>query len=117
MVLNTRRRALGLLLAASAAVLRLPSVPRAFAATEDCYDSKGFRPWKAQATGTLAGARMNEVRFVDPKACDLRVEVQVAASFEGKLVVYGDPDKTPLPKKFLCLLYTSDAADDLLCVD
>jgi len=124
MVLNTRRRALGLLLAASAAVLRLPSVPRAFAATEDCYDSKGFRPWKAQATGTLAGARMNEVRFVDPKACDLRVEVQVAASFEGKLVVYGDPDKTPLPKKFLIkpenrlIVRTEDgtvAVDEPLC--
>ncbi|MEX1061271.1 MAG: CFI-box-CTERM domain-containing protein [Methyloceanibacter sp.] len=101
MVLNTRRRALGLLLAASAAVLRLPSVPRALAAKKDCFESKAFGPWKAQATDAQAGARINEVRFTDPKSCDLRVEVQVAASFEGKLVVYGDPDKTPLPKKFL----------------
>ena len=76
-------------------------MPRAFAAKKDCFDSKPFGPWKAQASGTLAGARINEVSFIDPKACDLRVEIQVAASFEGKLVVYGDPDKTPLPKKFL----------------
>ena len=124
MVLNTRRRALGLLLAASAAVLRFPSAPRAFAAKKDCFDSKPFGPWKAQASDTLAGARINEVRFTDPKACDLRVEIQVAASFEGKLVVYGDPDKTPLPKKFLIkpenrlIVRTEDgkeAIDEPLC--
>lgn len=98
MVLSTRRRALGLLLAASTA-LHLP--PRAFAAKKDCFESKPFGPWKAQATDSQAGARINEVSFVSPNPCDLRVEMQVAASFEGKLVVYGDPDKTPLPKKFL----------------
>jgi hypothetical protein len=101
MELNTRRRALGLFLAASAAVLRLPYVPHALAAKKECFDSKAFGPWKAQASHTLAGARINEVSFTNPKSCDLRVEIQVAASFEGKLVVYGDPDKTPLPKKFL----------------
>ena len=124
MVLNTRRRALGLLLAASAAVLRLPSVPRAFAAKKDCFDSKAFGPWKAQASDTLAGARINEVSFTDPKSCDLRVEIQVATSFEGKIVVYGDPDKTPLPKKFLIkpenrlIVRTEDgkeAVDEPLC--
>jgi hypothetical protein len=98
MILNTRRRALGLLLAASAA-LHLP--PRAFAAKKDCFESKPFGPWKAQATDSQAGARINEVSFVAPNPCDLRVEIQVASSFEGKIVVYGDPDKTPLPKKFL----------------
>jgi len=124
MVLNTRRRALGLLLAASAAVLRLPSVPRALAAKKDCFESKAFGPWKAQASDTLAGARINEVSFTSPKSCDLRVEIQVAASFEGKLVVYGDPDKTPLPKKFLVkpenrlIVRTEDgkeAIDEPLC--
>jgi hypothetical protein len=100
MVLNSRRRALGLLLAATAA-LRLPSVPRAFAAKKECFESKAFGPWKAQASDAQAGARINEVSFTDPNSCDLRVEIQVAASFEGKLVVYGDPDSTPLPKKFL----------------
>jgi hypothetical protein len=124
MVSNTRRRALGLLLAASA-VLRFPYLPRAFAAEEkDCFDSKAFGRWKAQAADTLAGARINEVSFVDAKSCDLRVEIQVAASFEGKIVVYGDPDKTPLPKKFLIkpenrlIVRTEDgkvAVDEPLC--
>jgi hypothetical protein len=98
MVLNTRRRALGLLLAAAAS-LRLPSPPRAFAAKKDCFESKSFAPWKAQATNSQAGARINEVSFVNE--CDLRIEIQVAASFEGKLVVFGDPDTVPLPRDFL----------------
>lgn len=100
MVLNTRRRALGLLLAAAAA-LRLPSLPRALAQAKkkECFESKAFAPWKAQASDSQAGARINEVSFIKP--CGLRVEIQVAASYEGKIVVYGDPDDTPLPKKFL----------------
>ena len=62
--------------------------------------------------------------FVDGEACDLRIEVQVAASFEGKIVVYGDPDETPLPKKFLIepgnrlIVRTEDgtvAVDEPLC--
>jgi hypothetical protein len=123
LLIHTRRRTLGLL-AASAAFLRLPSVPRAFAAKKDCFESKAFGPWKAQASDTLAGARINEVSFTDPQSCDLRVEIQVAASFEGKLVVYGDPDKTPLPKKFLIkpanrlIVRTEDgkeAIDEPLC--
>jgi hypothetical protein len=101
MLKHTRRRALGLLLAAAAA-LRLPDLPRALAAKKkDCFESKSFGPWKAQATDAQAGARINEVGLVDAEACDLRIEIQVAASFEGKIVVYGDPDQTPLPKKFL----------------
>lgn len=101
MVSNTRRRALGLLLAAAAS-LRLPDLPRALAAKKkDCFESKPFGPWKAQATDAQAGARITEVSFVDAKTCDLRIEIQVAASFEAKIVVYGDPDQTPLPKKFL----------------
>jgi hypothetical protein len=100
MVLNTRRRALGLLLAAAAA-LRLPSVPQALAQAKkkECFESKAFGPWKAQASNAKAGARLNEVEFVEP--CELRVEVQVAASYEGKIVVYGDPDDMPLPRSFL----------------
>ena len=100
MLKSTRRRTLGLLIAAAAS-LRLPSMPRALAAKKDCFESKPFGPWKAQATNKQAGARINEVSFVDAGSCDLRIEVQVAASFEGKIVVYGDPDETPLPKKFL----------------
>lgn len=100
MLKSTRRRTLGLLIAAAAS-LRLPSLPRALAANKDCFESKPFGPWKAQATDKQAGARINEVSFVDDGPCDLRIEVQVAASYEGKIVVYGDPDETPLPKKFL----------------
>jgi hypothetical protein len=101
MLLNTRRRALGLLLAAGAA-MRLPAVPAAFAATakkKECFESESFGPWKGQASNAQAGARISEVTFTKP--CDLRVEAQVAASFEAKLVVYGDPDDAPLPRKFL----------------
>ena len=101
MVLNTRRRTLGLLIAAVAASRLLPPVPRAFAAKKDCFGQKEFGPWTAQASDSQAGARINEVSFVKAEACDLRTEVQVAASFEGKIVVYGDPEKTRLPKKFL----------------
>ena len=36
-----------------------------------------------------------------PIPATLRIGIQVAASFEGKLVVYGDRDKIKLPKKFL----------------
>jgi hypothetical protein len=96
--MNTRRRALGLLVGVAAA-LRFPPLPRA-AAAKDCFDSKAFGPWKAQATDTQAGARISEVEFA-ASGCDLRIEVLVATSFEGKIVVYGDPDKTPLPKKVL----------------
>lgn len=99
MVLNTRRRVLGLLVGVAAA-LRFPHLPRALAAEKDCFDSKAFGPWKAQVTDTKAGARINAVQLTND-ACDLRIEVQVATSFEGKIVVYGDPDKTRLPKKFL----------------
>ncbi len=98
MMVHTRRRALGLLLAAVAA-LRLPTPPRALAAKKNCFESKAFGPWKAQASDAQAGARINEVKFASP--CDLRVEIQIAASFDGKIVVYGDPDNAPLPKKFL----------------
>src|SRR5919106_228374 len=100
MLLNTRRRALGLLLAAAAA-LSSPPLPRArarAAGKKECFESKDFGPWKAQATHAQAGARINEVRFAKP--CDLRVQIQVADSFEARIVVYGDPEKTPLPKKF-----------------
>ena len=101
MLLNTRRRALGLLLATAAGLRLLPPVPRALAAKGDCYDSKDFGPWKAQATDAQAGARMTEVKFVDGQNCDLRIDLQVAASFDAKIVVYCSPDKTKLPKKFL----------------
>jgi len=102
MLINTRRRALGLIIAAAGA-LSLPEFPRVLAAAnkkkKDCFESKAFGPWKAQATNAQAGARINEVNVGE--ACPLRVEIQIAANFEGKLIVFGDPDDAPLPRDFL----------------
>ena len=98
MLLNTRRRAIGLILAGVAA-LRLP--PRASAKPAECFATQAVPPWVAIASNTQAGAKIGQVAFLDPSRCDLRAEVQVSASFDGKLVVYGNPEKTRLPKKFL----------------
>jgi hypothetical protein len=82
---NTRRHALGLILAAGLG-LRLPIVPRARAAEKDCFDSKPFGPWKGLA---------------NDEGCDLHADVQVATSYDAKIVLYGDRDQIKLPKKFL----------------
>jgi hypothetical protein len=100
MQMNTRRRALGLLLAVGLG-LRLPGIPRALAAKAECFDSKQIGPWKGQATDSQAGARINQVTFASAGTCDLRADIQVASSFESKLVVYGDREKIKLPKKVL----------------
>ena len=123
MLLNTRRRAIGLILAGTTA-LRLPIVPRAFAKPADCFATQAVTPWVALATNTQAGAKISQVAFLDPSHCDLHAEIQVGASFEGKLVLYGNPDKTRLPKNFLVqpenrlLVRTSTgvlAVDEPLC--
>ena len=110
MLLNTRRRMLGLLAAAIGAPRLVQLIPSAFAAeTEQKPASKkpgvlraaGLRRLEGTATNTQAGARIGQVTFSDPDACDLRAEIQVAASYDAKLVVFGDPDGTPLPKDFL----------------
>jgi hypothetical protein len=100
MLLNTRRRALGLILAAGIG-LRLPFLQRARAAEKDCFDSKPFGPWKGLATDSQAGARINQVNFDNDAGCDLHADVQVATSYDAKIVLYGDRDKIKLPKKFL----------------
>ena len=53
------------------------------------------------ATNTQAGARIGQVTFANPDTCDLRADIQVAESYDAKLVVYGDPEGTRLPKTFL----------------
>jgi len=121
MLINTRRRFIGLFLAGVAA-LRLP--PSASAKPAECFATQAVPPWVAIASNTQAGAKIGQVAFLDPSRCDLRAEVQVSASFEGKLVVYGNPEKTRLPKKFLIkpenrlLVRTSTgvvAVDEPLC--
>jgi hypothetical protein len=99
MLMNTRRRALGLL--AAAAGLRLfPSLPRAFGKTE-CFATQAFGQWKGVATQAQAGARISQLEFANADTCDLHGEIQIGANFDGKLVLYGDPEKTRLPKTFL----------------
>lgn len=106
MVLNTRRRMLGLLAAAIGAPRLVPLVPHALAAdkpakTPECFALQPFGDWKGVATNTQAGARIGQISFADADACDLRGEISVADSYDAKLVLYGDPDGTPLPKDFL----------------
>lgn len=123
MLLNTRRRALGLIGAFAGSPLLLPI--KAGAKTEDCFASQAFGPWKAQASNAQAGARMDDVSFEpQPEPADLQVQVQIGANFDGKIVIFGDPDQTPLPKNVLIkpdnrlLLRTSDGktvVDEPLC--
>jgi hypothetical protein len=98
---NTRRRALGLLIGAAASMRLLPVMPQAFAKTADCFALQPFGDWKGVATNTQAGAKIGQIEFSDPDTCDLRGSIQVAASLDAKLVLFGDPDGTPLPKTFL----------------
>ena len=110
MLLNTRRRMLGLLAAAIGAPRLVQLVPLASAAeTEEkraakkseCFALQPFGDWKGVATNTQAGARIGQITFADSDSCDLRGEISVAESYDAKLVLYGDPDTTPLPKDFL----------------
>ena len=106
MLLNTRRRMLGLLAAAIGTSSLVPLVPRAFAAktaakTPDCFALQPFGDWKGVATNTQAGARIGQIDFANPDTCDLRGEIQVAETYDAKLVLFGDPEGTPLPKDFL----------------
>ena len=119
MLIHTRRRALGLLIAACAGTRLFSATPRALAAgaaaaedlaAEDpagkdpadeaadaveCYDTKTFGPWKAQASDGRAGARLSEVPLLNADACDLTMELQVNTDFEAKIFVTGSPDELP----------------------
>ena len=122
MLNNTRRRALGLL-AAAIGVRFMPPVALAATEKEDCFASKRFGPWKALATHDQAGARIIEVQFVPDSKCDLFVDIQISANFEGKLDIFGDLEGTQLPKEFLIkpenrILAKADngeLVDELLC--
>lgn len=110
MLLNTRRRMLGLLAAAIGTSRLVPLVPLAHAVEtqekpapkkSECFALQSFGDWKGIATNTQAGARIGQIAFADPEKCDLRGEIQVSESYDAKLVLFGDPDSTPLPKDFL----------------
>ena len=111
MLRHTRRRALGLIAAVCAGTGLLPAVPRAFAQDEEeepeepsepeCYDSKKFGPWTAQASDASAGAGQRGVLALNPKACDLGLEFQVNTDFDARIFIEGSPEGTPLPEDFL----------------
>jgi hypothetical protein len=110
MLLTTRRRMLGLLAAAIGTSRFLPLIPPAAAANteekpaakkSECFALQDFGDWKGVATNTQAGAKIGQLEFAESEACDLRGEISVAESYDAKLVLYGDPDGTPLPKDFL----------------
>ena len=67
----------------------------------ECFALQAFGDWKGVATNTQAGARIGQISFADADSCDLRGEISVADSYDAKLVLYGAPDGTPLPKDFL----------------
>ncbi|MGK2921978.1 MAG: CFI-box-CTERM domain-containing protein [Methyloceanibacter sp.] len=111
MLKHTRRRALVLLLAACAGARLLGSGQRAFAQDEEeedseepsepeCYESKKFGPWTAQASDTSAGASQRDLSPIDPKACDLGLEFQVNTDFDAKIFVQGSAEGS-LPEEFL----------------
>jgi hypothetical protein len=123
MLKNTRRRALGLLIGTAAGLRLFPSLPRAFAKTKECFALQAFGDWKGVATNTQVGAKIGQISF-DSEDCILRGTMQVAASLDAKIVLYGDPDELPLPKSFLIkpdnrLIVRADdrttAVDEALC--
>ena len=120
--MHTRRRALALL--AAAVGLRLVPFPSRAQAKTECFATQAVGQWKGVATQAQAGARIGQVAFANPDKCDLRAEISVGTNFESKLVLYGDPEKTRLPKPFLIkpenrlIVRTEDgktAIDEPLC--
>jgi len=68
MLLNTRRRMLGLL-AAALGTSRLPLLSPALAAkTPECFALQPFGDWKGLATNTQAGARIGQITFANPES-------------------------------------------------
>ena len=111
MLKHTRRRALGLLLAACAGTRLLGSGQHAFAQDEEaegseapsepeCYESKKFGPWTAQASDASAGASQRDLAPINPKTCDLGFEFQVNTDFDAKIFVQGSAEGS-LPEEFL----------------
>jgi len=109
MLRHTRRRALGLLIAACAGTSLLSALPRARAQEDEeseapsepeCYESKKFGPWTAQASDEKAGASQRDITAVDPKSCDLTLEFQVNTDFDAKIFVEGSEEGS-LPEELL----------------
>ncbi|HUU25453.1 MAG TPA: CFI-box-CTERM domain-containing protein [Methyloceanibacter sp.] len=109
MLRHTRRRALGLLIAACAGTSLLPALPRARAqdreeseppSKPECYESKKFGTWTAQASDEKAGASQRDIAAVTPKSCDLTLKFQVNTDFDAKIFVEGGEEGS-LPEELL----------------
>lgn len=122
MLKHTRRRALGLLIAACAGTPLAARTHLAFAQDKDeepdagaeengapedeepdCFASKKIGPWTAQATDLSAGATQRDVPTVTPKTCDLAFEFQVNADFDARIFVEGNEDGMRLPENVLLM--------------
>jgi hypothetical protein len=115
MLKHTRRRALGLLIAACAGSRLFALTPRALAQEKEdadtpeeaeeqepeepeCYESKKFGPWTGQASDASAGASQRNVPPLN-KSCDLALEFQANTDFDAKIFIQGKEDT--LPEEFL----------------
>ncbi|ODR98496.1 hypothetical protein AUC68_08710 [Methyloceanibacter methanicus] len=67
----------------------------------DCYDTKDFGRWTAQASDISAGVIQNEVPAVDPRTCDLLLSIEVGSDFAARIFVEGSAEGTPLPDALL----------------
>lgn len=117
MLKQTRRRALGLLIAAGLGASVLSRVQRASAQDEvvddaetpeeetpsksDCFDTKAFGAWTGQASDATAGASQNEVPLLNPEGCTLAMQLQVNTDFEARVFIQGDEETMPLPEDYL----------------
>ena len=127
MLTHSRRRALALLIAAGFTAPFIAPARRALAAKDaaadgaakavvsddadteesdeeasdevDCYDSKAFGPWKGQASDKSAGASIAELPLLDPKTCDLTMQLQVNTDYDAKVFITGNEGE--LPEEFL----------------
>lgn len=111
MLTQTRRRALGLLLGtlAGSRLLTLPLPARAqeeqpdddTPSEPDCFDTKKFGGWTAQASDISAGAIQNEIAALDPKACSVLLSAEINSEFVGRIFLEGSAKGTALPETLL----------------
>lgn len=107
MLTQTRRRALGLLIGTVAGVrlstLSLPAKAQDDATEDepDCFDTRSFGGWTAQASDISAGAIQNEVPAADPETCDLLLSMEVNADFAARMFIEGSAEGTSLPDAIL----------------
>jgi hypothetical protein len=116
MLTQTRRRALGLLLGtfAGSRLISLPLPARAqddvpqddtpddeATSEPDCFDTKTFGGWTAQASDISAGAIRNEIPAVNAKSCDVLTSVEVNAEFVARIFLEGSAKGTALPENLL----------------